>query len=224
MNYIYPILLGNDNDTLFGSKNDIIIIYNLFYKFYLNKILKWYKPHILFNSDLTINNLINLIKKINNLDSNIIIIIYFSGHSNKKGYLNFNNEFISSNNIIHQINSCLIKKIDLYFIIDSCFSKNFISNFYKFSNVNKIYFLVSCLENEYSKEIETEYNKNMFKYKNIKKKNKIIISIFTLYFIKLIEARNIDNIFDFKKIVDDKLWKMISNKYNQTIFYNEYIQ
>jgi hypothetical protein len=51
----------------------------------------------------------------------------------------------------------------------------------------------------------------------------MIVGIFTLYFVKLIEGRNIDNIIDFKNIINDKLWKMISNKYNQTLYYDEII-
>jgi hypothetical protein len=52
---------------------------------------------------------------------------------------------------------------------------------------------------------------------------KIIVGIFTLYFVKLIEAREITDINNFKNIINDKLWKIISNKYNQTIYYEEFI-
>jgi len=77
------------------------------------------------------------------------------------------------------------------------------------------------MDYEKSKEIETDYDITLFKYKDIKPCNKFIVGIFTLYFVKLLKARNIDNIFDFKNIINDKLWKMISNKYNQTLYYEE---
>ena len=37
-------------------------------------------------------------------------------------------------------------------------------------------------------------------------------------------TRKISYIIDFKKIINDKLWKMISNKYKQTIYYEEFNQ
>ena len=224
---IYPILLGNNNSTLFGVENDVIIIYNLFYKFYkLNdNLFIWKKPNILINENVKIENIIYLINQINNINNQIdfIIIIYFSGHSNSKGYLKFYNEKINSEHLLNVINSILKIPCELFFIIDSCFSKNFIYNKNTFNNIKKISYLVSCSENELSKEIEVDYNINMFKYKNInnKKKSKIIIGIFTFYFIKLMNVRSITNIMEFKNIVNDNLWKMISLKYKQTIYYEE---
>ena len=55
---IIPIILGNNGDTLFGSENDVLIIYNLFYKFHkLNNLeYKWIKPSILINKDVKIKN------------------------------------------------------------------------------------------------------------------------------------------------------------------------
>ena len=223
-NYIFPILLGNNNGSLFGVENDVMLIYNLFYKFYKkikNDLYKWKKPIMCINEQVNIFNIKKIINKIQyDKKINLIIIIYFSGHSNSKGYLQFYNEKINANNLLENINSVLKQNSYIYFIIDSCFSKNFISNINLHNITKKIYF-VSCIENEYSKEIEIEYDKNMFKYKNVHKNNKFIVSIFTLYFIKLLEARNINNILDFKNIINDKLWKMISLKYKQTIYYEE---
>jgi hypothetical protein len=82
----------------------------------------------------------------------------------------------------------------------------------------------SSMEYEQSKEIETEYDNDLFKYKDIehnKMNNKIVVGIFTLYLVKLLMIRKINNIFDFKNIINDKLWKMISNNYNQTVYYEE---
>lgn len=234
MNKIFPILLGYNNNTLYGVENDVILIYNLFYNFYksirsLDGSLLWLKPIILINNEVNLNYIKNILKyKLDLLEnkfllSNIIIIIYFSGHSNSKGFLKFSNEYVNSNmciNIIYDVISSYKINTDIFFIIDSCFSKNFINN-YNNSNlyINKISYLVSCMENEYSKEIETDYDESLFKYKNIKKNKKFIVGIFTLYLIKLIEARNIKDIYDFKNIIDDKLWKIISIKYKQTAYY-----
>jgi hypothetical protein len=221
MNKIIPIILGNTVD-LFGVKNDVNIIYNLFYKFYKINDNIWFKPYILINNFVTINYIINIILNKNKI-KNLMILIYFSGHSNSKGNLKFYNDYIDNIKLINSIDKVVNIGTQVYYIIDSCFSKNFINNNFKCSNINKIYYLVSCMDNEYSKEIETQYDYNMFKYKTIKKNNKIIVGIFTLYFVKLIEAREITDINNFKNIINDKLWKIISNKYNQTIYYEEFI-
>ncbi len=234
MNKIFPILLGYNNNTLYGVENDVILIYNLFYNFYksirsLDGSLLWLKPIILINNEVNLNYIKNILKsKLELLEnrfllSNIIIIIYFSGHSNSKGFLKFSNEFVNSNmciNSIYDVISSYKISTEIFFIIDSCFSKNFINNYINSNSyINKISYLVSCMENEYSKEIETDYDESLFKYKNIKKNKKFIIGIFTLYLIKLIEARNIKDIYEFKNIIDDKLWKIISIKYKQTAYY-----
>jgi hypothetical protein len=228
-NIIIPILLGNKDNTLFGVKNDVIIIYNLFYKYY-NLNYNWFKPSILIDENVKIINInkklikyFEYIKTMNNYN-NIIIIIYFSGHSNSKGFLKFYNEYINLQTLIENINNYIIFKSSIYFIIDSCYSKNFISNI-KLDNtlISNIHFMVSCNNNELSKEIEADYDINMFKYKNIKFNKKIIVGIFTFYLIKLIDARKINNIYEFKNIIKDNLWKIISNKYKQTIYYSEII-
>ncbi len=78
------------------------------------------------------------------------------------------------------------------------------------------------MEYEKSKEIQTTYDKKFFKYKNINECKKFIVGIFSLYFVILINTRRINKIFDFKNIIIDKLWKMISNNYKQTIYYEEF--
>jgi hypothetical protein len=219
--YIIPILLGNNMDSLFGIKNDLFIIYNLFYKFHLLYTNKWHKPFILINKHTSLNNIKNIIINSNNFQSKIIFIIYFSGHSSSKGYLKFYNENINSSILLDYFNKHLTYSSQIYFIIDSCYSKNFIENINKYKNIEKIYFMGSSMENEHSKEIETDYDETLFKYKLIKPCKKIVVSIFSLYFVKLLMIRNINNYQDFKNIINDKLWKMISIKYKQTIYYEE---
>jgi hypothetical protein len=219
--YIIPILLGNNMDTLFGIKNDLFIIYNLFYKYYLLYPNKWHKPFILINKNTSLNNIKNIIINFNNFEAKNIFIIYFSGHSSSKGYLKFYNENINSSILLDCFNKHLTNSSQIYFIMDSCYSKIFIQNIIKYKNIEKIYFMGSCMENEHSKEIETDYDDKLFKYKLIKPSKKIVVSIFSFYFVKLLMIRNINNYQDFKNIINDKLWKMISIKYKQTIYYEE---
>ena len=75
--FIIPILFGNNMDTLFGVKNDVFIIYNLFYKYYLKRPDKWNKPYIFLNEessltnikDIIINNLIEAKSKVRRINS-----------------------------------------------------------------------------------------------------------------------------------------------------------
>lgn len=225
--YIIPILFGNNMDTLFGVENDVIIVYNLFYKFYLKSSKTWHKPYFFVNQDCILTNIKDILTNLNyNIDAKIIFIIYFSGHSNSKGHLKLYNDNISSSSLLNYINKYLQKSSQLYLIIDTCYSKNFtnniILNINNYNFIEKIYFMGSCMENECSKEIETEFDKKLFKHKNIKDCKKIIVGIFSLYFVILIKTRKILNLIDFKNIINDKLWKMISTKYKQTIYYEEF--
>ncbi len=222
--YIIPILFGNNSDTLFGIENDVYIIYNLFYKYYLKSPDIWHEPYIFLNENSILNNIKEIIINLNNLDEKIIFIIYFSGHSNSKGHLKFYNNNISSTILLNFFNNHLKSSAQIYFIIDTCYSKTFCKNFIlnNYNYIEKIYFMGSCMENEYSKEIETEYDSHLFKYKNINICKKFIVGIFSLYLVILIKTRKILNLLDFKNIISDKLWKMISNKYKQTIYYEEF--
>lgn len=217
--FIIPILFGNNMDTLFGIKNDIYIIYNLFYKFYEKNPQNWNIPVFFLNENCLINNIKQFLN-INNKKK--LFLIYFSGHSNSKGYLKFYNENINLNTFLDFFNNNLKESCRLYFIIDTCYSKSFILNINKnYIFIEKIYFMGSSMDNEQSKEIEVEYDKSLFSYLNIEYSNKIIVGIFTLYFVKLLLIRKIDNISKFKNIINDKLWKMISNQFNQTLYYIE---
>lgn len=221
-NIIIPILLGNNNGSLYGAENDAIIFYNLFYKFYQTNPLVWHEPVILINVNVHVNNITKLIvvncnqhmKK----NKDIIFIIYFSGHTTSKGLLKFYDEKVSASSLLDRINQCIKTNIQLYFIIDSCFSKNFICELH-FNYIKKITFLVSCMENEYSKEIEI--NNFTINDKICITTSVCIVGIFTLYFVKLLEAREINNIIHFKDITNDKMWGIISLQYKQTIYYTE---
>jgi len=224
--YIIPVLFGNNMDTLFGVENDVIIIYNLFYKFHLESSKTWHKPYIFINKESILSNIKDILINLNyNIDAKIIFIIYFSGHSNSKGHLKFYNNNISLSILLNYINTYLKCSSQIYFIIDTCHSKNLTNNLLldnKYNFIEKIYFMGSCMENEYSKEIETEFDKKLFRHKKINVCKKFIVGIFSLYFVILIKTRKISNLIDFKNIINDKLWKMISNKYKQTIYYEEF--
>ena len=225
--YIIPILFGNSMDTLFGIENDVIIMYNLFYRFHLKESTIWHTPFIFINDDCILSNIKEILTNLNYNEAKIIFIIYFSGHSNSKGHLKFYNSKISSSTFLNYFNKHLKHPCQIYFIIDTCCSKNFtnnlILNIKNYNFIEKIYFMGSSMDNECSKEIEAEFDKKLFKHKKIKQCKKFIVGIFTLYFVILIKTRNILTLIDFKNIINDKLWKMISHKYVQTIYYEEFI-
>jgi hypothetical protein len=199
---IKPLILNNlinkNSRELYACENDIKIIYYLFYNFYKKKSF-WEKPQI-----IDINN-----KIINN--NNYYYIIYFSGHSNKNGEIIINDKKYTYNYFSHLLN--------VYFILDCCYSETFLYN--NIINKKKI-FLLSSNENQKSKEIFIKYN-DLFNKSNIEYNNKISISVFTYYLTLLLLKINNDNIFEWKSIIENPLWVMVENKYNQTIFYKEYI-
>ena len=203
---IYSIILGN-NDSLFGAINDAKIIYNILYDFYKNK--KWEKPYLLLNENVNIFKIEEIILKFKNPE---IILIYFSGHSNNNGNLKFNKQYISNHFFLSKINDLLKNNINLYIIIDSCYSEKFtyiVKN--DFSKLNIIYFLTSSLKNQTSKEFIILYDEILFKNIPLKKKEKIPISIFTYYF---------SNYFKNINILDDIENIIIKKKYGQLLIKN----
>lgn len=215
---IFPIILGNNQKILFGSENDAILIYNIFYSFYLKNEL-WCIPKLYINKEV---NLINILNKVKDIDINSLIIVYFSGHSSKHGKINFYNNFYSSEYILKKFNNLNNIKKNIYFIIDSCFSENFICTNKKFKNIESVTYIVSSKKTQTSKEILLKYDKNMFKIKKINsiKNDNIILGIFTFYFYKLLEQKQTFNLKDWKRLlIQDELWNIIKNKYNQQIIY-----
>ena len=210
---ICPIIFGNNQNNLFGSENDAILIYNLFYTFYIEDE-KWNKPYLYINKKVRINK---LIKRVNKIDTNNLVLIYFSGHSCKYGNLKFFNNFYSNEYILNRINKKFI-----YFIIDSCYSKKFIKKI-SLENILSIEYIVSCLDNQLSKEIIIKKNDINLKYKNLNDKNNIIvIGIFTYYFYKILLKNKTYDIRLWKNLVfKNNIWKIIEKKYNQTIYYNK---
>jgi hypothetical protein len=214
MKKIYTIIMGYNKNNLFGSENDAILLYNLFYRFYLDYSF-WEKPIIFLNKNVVFNNLIDNINNINITSDETIIIIYFSGHSSKCGKLQFFDNEYSNIQILKKIS----KNTNIFFIIDSCFSKKFIIK--EYDKIKILRFIVSSYDDQTSKEIVIEYDHKMFLYKKLKYiHNKIVIGIFTLYFYKLVNIKNLYNIDNWKnKIINNPLWKLIENKYNQQIYY-----
>ena len=218
-NNIYTIILGNNQNLLFGSINDSILIYNIFYRFYLNTN-NWKVPILFCNKDVTILNILDEIKQINTQST---IIIYFSGHSSKTGKLNFFNTSYSSTEILKKIDLINNIRKHIFFIIDSCFSELNIDTF-KYKNIILKTYIVSSKKNQTSKEILIKYDFNMFKYKSLNSNNiinnKIVISIFTYYFYKILNKKNLNNLNDWKiNVVNNILWNIIEKKYNQKIYY-----
>lgn len=215
MTKIYSIILGNNNHTLYGAVNDAILIFNLFYTFYLKDPL-WAKPIILLNQDVVIDKILN---NIPNISLNKNLIIYFSGHSCKSGKLKFHNSFISKNNIINNLLEKFKNNFKLFFIIDSCYSKNFYN---KKSIKSDVKYILSSSEIQTSKEILLNYDENIYPIKQPKKKSKIIHGIFTFYFYKILNNKKLNDIEKWKNEIEtNNIWKFIEKNYSQTTFYIE---
>ena len=216
---VLAITLGNNKGNLYGSENDAILFYNLFYSFYKNKYsdICWLEPQILLNNQVIINNLLNLLNNI----SITKLIIYFSGHG-YKSRLNFYNENISNDKFFNLISKKVKNINELIIILDCCYSGSFYTE-KKYNNINKITFISACNNKQKSNEGLVDYNKDYFIFKNpqkINNINNIIIGIFSYNFFKLIYNKKIYNPVLWSELKNDIIWKQIEKIANQTITFS----
>lgn len=191
------ICIGNNSNNLQGCENDAILFYNLNFL---------YPKHLLLGKNASLKNL-NKIFQLNNKKTNVII--FFSGHGFKGGCLNLFDGVLKPIEIYDLINSNFEETIDLYLILDCCYSGGFpqIKNFNKIKNT---YIFASCQENEKSAEIIIYYNLNYFQlWKPIINNKKIILGLFTVNLVEIIKK---NSLYDVKKWLNKKdYWKELEN-------------
>ncbi len=211
---IFSICLGNNLYNLYGCKNDSIIFYNFLYKLYKNKNLKenWMKPNILFNKDVAVDN----INKLINESECIIdkILIFYSGHGYRNKTLNIrdksiNKKKVAYRHIIKKINDNLSKDIELYIILDSCYSGKF--ELLPFDKIKKISLISSTLPNQKSTESfisidQLNLQNDFIKYldKNSIYNDNIVVGTFTYHFVDILNKLSVNNLNDFKLVFYDK--------------------
>jgi len=202
-NHFLLICIGNNSNNLHGCENDAILFYNLDFL---------YSKHLLLGKNATLKNL-NKIFQLNNKKKNIII--FFSGHGFKGGCLNFSDKILKPIEIYDFINYNFENYIDLYLILDCCYSGGFpqIKNFNKIRNT---FIIASCQENEKSSEIIIYYNSNYFELWKPKVFNKkIILGLFTVNLVEIIK-NNI--LYDITKWLNRKdYWEELENITSQKI-------
>lgn len=202
------IIIGNNYDNLHGAKNDAILIFNYFYKIFQSKD-NWYKPILMLDDDIVLKTL-DLLP----IDK---LYIYYSGHSNKKGYLRINKKFVSKKKILKILNKKLKIKCEIFFLLDCCFGSNLILN-KKYKNISKAYFLSASKFDEKSNEIVVVYNKKYYKIKKPNKINSTVIhGVFTFNLYKLLHTIDLNNFDSFSDLTNNSLWKIIQLECNQTI-------
>jgi hypothetical protein len=212
---VLGITMGNNKGNLFGSENDAILFYNLFYSFYLKEYndIVWLEPKILLNKQVTINNLLNLI---DNTSINKLII-YFSGHGYRKR-LKFFDENIINDKFFNSINQ-KIKNIDeIILILDCCYSGSFFID-KKYAKINNIKYLTACNKNQKCNEGLVNFNKENFIHKNpqkINKLNNIIIGIFSYNLFKLLKNKNMYNPNKWLSTKKSIIWTQIEKLAKQT--------
>jgi hypothetical protein len=215
MKIILSIIIGYNFNNLLGSENDAILIYNIFYRFYLkNNSDLWIEPKLFIGSHVNFKNIkdyiINIKKKYNT------ILFFFSGHGSKNKIF-FQDNKISKYKFYSKINKILQKKINLYIILDSCYSESFLINNNIYKNFNQIYLLASSKNNQKSSEGLVNFNKKYFQIYGCDNtiNNKIVLGIFTYNFSKLLyecETSNINQLLEIKK---SPLWNHINLVCNQ---------
>ena len=191
------ICIGNNSNNLMGCENDAILFYNINFQ---------YPKHLLLGKNVTLKNL-NKIFSVNNQKTNIIL--FFSGHGFKGGCLNFSDGILKPIEIYDIINTQFINPVNLYLILDCCYSGGFphIKNFNKIKNT---YILASCQENEKSAEIIINYNPKYFNnWKPTITNKKITLGLFTY---NLVDIINKYNLMDIKTWFDkNDQWEELEN-------------
>ena len=200
---ILTICLGNDSKNLCGAKNDSILFYNYIYLLYNNKSLKqdWYKPKLFLNNDVVEDNIKKYLKEFKyKVDK---LLFFYSGNGIINGQINIKNKYsnyMKDTYLLNLINKCLKKEIELYIILDCCYSGSF--EIVPLNKIKKINIITSC--------DKLMKNNRINKFNNYisKKKDSIILGIFTynllefLYKIKFDDIKNWKNIFKFKNYWD----------------------
>ena len=176
------IFIGNNSINLLGCVNDASLFYNL--NIFQNK-------YILLNNDATIVNLEKILKHNNNITE---LFIFFSGHGFRGGCLKLYDIILKPSSLYELINNIFINQINLYLILDCCFSGGFpqIKNFNKIKNT---YIIASSDKNERSIECIVLYDDKLFiEHKPKIIKNNIVIGLFSYNFVKMILSKNILNV------------------------------
>jgi hypothetical protein len=212
MNKNLIVIIGYNYNNLLGSENDAILIYNIFYRFYLQNKKIWIKPKIFLNEMVKLNLIKDCIK--NNKFSKLIV--YFSGHSSKESIFLYKKR-IKREVFLNEINKYLKNKIDLFLIIDSCYSEKFCFIENNFNFIQKKTFILSTNENQKSLEGFVNFNKKYFKFMKIKNitNNKVVLGIFTYNFCKLLYNKKIVNIENILDINKSPIWNQVKKICNQ---------
>jgi hypothetical protein len=188
------IFIGNNSINLLGCYNDASLFYNL--NIFQNKF-------ILLNNDATIIHLEKILKNNNNTTE---LFIFFSGHGFRGGCLKLYDTILKPSSLYELINNIFINQINLYLILDCCFSGGFpqIKNYNKIKNT---LIIASSDKNEKSIESIVIYDEKLFiEYKPKIIKNYIVIGSFSYNFVKMLLQKNIldiNNIFLLKDEINE---------------------
>ena len=199
------IFIGNNSVNLLGCENDALLFYNL--NFFENK-------NLLLGDDATLKNLEKIFK--NNNDTTDLFI-FFSGHGFRGGCLKLYDVVLKPSKLYDLINHIFVHPINLYLILDCCYSGSFpqVKNFSKIKNT---IIIASSDKNEKSSESLILYDDIFFhEHKPKINKNHIVIGLFSYHFIKMISEKKFkqqESIFisfterdwiDLQKIINQKI-------------------
>lgn len=245
------VFIGYNSKHLLGCENDAIMFYNLFESLQISQPTQQIpqqipqqtpqqlpqqlpeqknKKFLLIGKQATISNLEKIFRNNKSIEN---LIIYFSGHGFYGGNLEFADKIVNALEIYELINDIFINNLNIYFILDCCYSGSYplIKDFQKIKNVS---ILASCKNNEKSSESLAIYNPqdfnfikpNFLSYKSYfnldkinltNKENNIIVGAFTYNLIKIIKQYNLTNINNWFLIENEKILKSIEKNINQKI-------
>jgi len=199
------IFIGNNSVNLFGCENDALLFYNL--PLFQNK-------NILLGDDATVKNLEKIFR--NNMDTTDLFI-FFSGHGFRGGCLKLYDVILKPSKLYDLINHIFVHPINLYMILDCCYSGSFpqVKNFNKIKNN---YIIASSDKNEKSSESMVLFEEKLFIENKPKvKNNHIVIGLFSHNFIKMLYSKNLKELESIFLSFSEKEWNELQKITNQNI-------
>jgi|UniRef100_A0A6C0ITL5 hypothetical protein len=215
---ICSICLGYDIDNLKGCSNDAKMYYNYILKLKddhnMNEI--WLEPKILLNKNVIEDSIIKIISEMSGKFDKLLII--YSGHGFMNGNIGINStdsNFVSDIHFLKNINNALKNPIDLYIILDCCYSGSF--KLVPYKNFNNISLIGSTLYNQSSNEssnlinnVNSELTKNLVIFDK-----SITTGVFTYNFITQLHKKKYKSINQWGEFIFDRIFKPIWNSIEQ---------
>lgn len=192
------ICIGNNDTNLMGCENDALLFFNFNFS---------HSTYLLINNNATFENIKKIFKQKKYYNQ---ILIFFSGHGLIGGNLKLFDRILKPIELYDLINSIFYHPIDLYLILDCCYSGSF-PQLKNFNKINNTFIFSSCTNNQKSTESIVLYDETLFKnHKPDSLINKsIVVGTFTYHLIRLVQNKEMNNFVDWFNLDNETIWKQL---------------